>query len=85
MTTNPLQKGYVPRSPEERREQLINELEHRIAHHTKYRKALIEESFELSNSNPRKAWLQERAQAFAQNIGNLENHLYELYAQRVTK
>jgi hypothetical protein len=69
----------------EGREQTITELEHRIAHHVKYRQALIEESFELSNSNHRKAFLQERARAFAQNISNLETRLYELYAQRVTK
>ena len=70
---------------EERLEMLISELEHRIAHHIKYRKALIEESLQLSNSSPRKSWLLERARAFAQNISNLETRLYELYAQRVTK
>jgi len=70
---------------EERREMLISELKHRIAHHVKYRQALIEESLELSNSNPRKAFLQGRARAFAQNISNLETRLYELYAERVSK
>ena len=85
MITNPLQKGYKPLTPEERREQTIAELEHRIAHHKRYRSQLVEEALELSSSNPRKAWLLERARAFAQNISNLESRLYELYAQRVTK
>ena len=82
MITNPLQKGFVQRSPEERREQTIKELEHRIAHHNKYRRALIEEALELSSSNERKAWLLERARQFAVSISNIETRLYELYAER---
>ena len=82
MITNPLQKGYKPLTPEERREQTIAELEHRIAHHNKYRRALIEEALELSSSNPRKEFLMNRAQQFAVSIGNLETRLYELYAER---
>lgn len=73
---------HPSKSPAEVNEQIINELEHRIAHHVKYRKALIEEALQLSSSNPRKAFLLKRARQFAVNINNLENRLYELYAQR---
>lgn len=67
---------------ESKREQLILELEHRIAHYKRYRIKLIEEALQLSYSNPRKAFLLKRAQQFAVSISNTEKELYELYAQR---
>lgn len=69
----------------EGREQIITELEHRIAHHKRYRSKLVEESLQLSSSNPRKSFLLERARQFAQNIENLESRLYELYAERAVQ
>lgn len=77
---NPIEARLA--SPEGR-EQIITELEHRIAHHKTYRSKLIEEALELSSSNPRKQFLLKRAQQFAVNIANIENQLYELYAERV--
>lgn len=76
---NPIQQRLA--SPEGG-EQIIKELEHRIAHHKRYRSMLVKAALEMSSSNPHKAFLLERARQFAVNISNIENRLYELYAQR---
>lgn len=74
--------NHPTKSAAEVNEHNIKCLEHRIAHHSKYRRQLVEEALQLSSSNPRKEFLLRRAEQFAKNIGNLENALYELYAQR---
>lgn len=63
-------------------EKLITEMERRIVHHKQYRATLLDEALTLSNKNPRKSYLLDRARSFARRINALQTDLYKLYATR---